>query len=470
MIIWLASYPRSGNTYMRVVLKNIFGLNTHSIHDDVLDIAADENTAEVVGHEELPEDFDFDAARESKKLYLIKTHLGPANDSDKAIYLVRDGRESTLSYMNYLKDYGSQTQSLMDVIFGQTIFGGWGEHVRLWDPKNRDNTLIVKFEDFVEDSGALTRKLSKFIGCKVVGDEIPTFDELHKTNPRFFRSGRKDSWKKIYTKDEHNAFWLKNFEQMQLFGYDYEVPSMFQKGKYPALFRLLSIENNYLSRIATDAEKCRVEQQLIRQLDQRQTLIEQQQELINDLYGRLSERQQISDHRQQISDQRQKDYDSLNELASQRKQKLDLLQGEFNVAKYHIETKDEKIEALNATLTRKNKELSEQKCLISEKTATIDNKNNAIEEQKKSLKAIENQYSELRETLDQKLNELHKLKGEALATEKVAYEKKLEREALKNKVNELQTEIDEIKKTKLYQFGESFLSPAAKRKMATSDE
>ncbi len=51
MIVWLASYPRSGNTFFRVILNSIFDIKTYSIYDDKGDIGADEKTSETVGHE-----------------------------------------------------------------------------------------------------------------------------------------------------------------------------------------------------------------------------------------------------------------------------------------------------------------------------------------------------------------------------------------------------------------------------------
>ena len=34
MIVWLASYPRSGNTFLRVVLHNVYGVSTYSVYED----------------------------------------------------------------------------------------------------------------------------------------------------------------------------------------------------------------------------------------------------------------------------------------------------------------------------------------------------------------------------------------------------------------------------------------------------
>ena len=34
MIVWLASYPRSGNTFLRLVLHRLFGVPTYSVYED----------------------------------------------------------------------------------------------------------------------------------------------------------------------------------------------------------------------------------------------------------------------------------------------------------------------------------------------------------------------------------------------------------------------------------------------------
>ncbi len=74
MIVWLASYPRSGNTFFRIILNSIFGIKTYSVYDDIIDISADKKTSEVVGHKFLPEGFDISRARPEKKIYYIKKY------------------------------------------------------------------------------------------------------------------------------------------------------------------------------------------------------------------------------------------------------------------------------------------------------------------------------------------------------------------------------------------------------------
>jgi hypothetical protein len=65
--------------------------------------------------------------------------------------------------------------------------------------------------------------ISKFFGINTVADKIPTFDELQKINPKFFRSGKKDSWRETVTVEQKKIFWEKNFLSMIDFDYDLEA-------------------------------------------------------------------------------------------------------------------------------------------------------------------------------------------------------------------------------------------------------
>lgn len=250
MIIWLASYPRSGNTFFRILINKVFHLKTYSVYNDRGDIAADRKTAEVVGHESFPDGFDLQYARDSDKLYLIKTHELPAPDlSDPVIYLLRDGRESTFSYHKYLTDFHASPVGLMDVIRGDVFGGSWGRHVRAWAPNKRKDTLLIHFEDLISDPLRHIDSIAHLIGHAPMSDEIPTFDDLKKVNNKFFRSGRTDSWKEVYTPLEHHVFWLMNYREMFEYGYTESVPELFEVQKNPASIReLIEAEIEYRER------------------------------------------------------------------------------------------------------------------------------------------------------------------------------------------------------------------------------
>ena len=256
MIIWLASFPRSGNTFFRVLLNSVFGIKTYSIYDDRYDIGANKTLSEVVGHQFLPPDFNLARARAADTLYFVKTHDRPDKAStDKVIYLLRDGRESTLSYVRYLQDYMGQQTSIREAINGDVQYGGWGEHVAAWAPKDAPDTLLIRFEELIRDPLGLVSQIEEFTGIEAVSDQIPSFDELHKRGPTFFRSGKTDTWKREYSEADHLAFWLRNYPIMLGYGYTRDLPHLLAKaGDLGTLFEVLAaqlheLEARYTSRI-----------------------------------------------------------------------------------------------------------------------------------------------------------------------------------------------------------------------------
>ena len=205
MLVWIASYPRSGNTLLRLILFHAFGLKTHSLYDDLADVGPDSRFAETVGHAALPPGWSPEKARRDDALWLVKTHDAPC-DSEKAIYIIRDGRESVLSYLKYRQSFGGEEIRLADVIKGRVGFGSWSGHIRAWDPRNRPNTLLLRFEDLASDPAACLPAIGDFLGCPPMQGRIPSFGELHRVHPAFFRSGRTDSWREAFREEEHLFF------------------------------------------------------------------------------------------------------------------------------------------------------------------------------------------------------------------------------------------------------------------------
>ena len=240
MIIWLASYPRSGNTFFRIVLNKVFNLKTYSVYNHNVGIAADGKTAEIVGHQAFPEGFGIEQARRDEALYIIKTHeLPDSGITDRVIYLLRDGRESILSYRKFLNDVYAAPVTLLDVIRGDVFGGRWGAHVQAWSPGTRANTLLVRFEDLIVDPQTQLEGIGQFIDRRPVSREIPSFSELKTINPKFFRRGGTDSWREEYGALEHNFFWLKNHREMIEYGYTDHIPALFRDADQVAALREL---------------------------------------------------------------------------------------------------------------------------------------------------------------------------------------------------------------------------------------
>tara|TARA_X000000950_G_C13900866_1_gene654833 strand:+ start:432 stop:1451 length:1020 start_codon:yes stop_codon:yes gene_type:complete len=253
MIVWLASYPRSGNTFLRVLMKSVFNLETYSIHGDQFDLATEKSTREIVGHKPLTDDFCLQTARNSDQLYLIKTHNLPTRDmkDDEVIYLIRDGRESIFSYLKYMNSFGTANKVLSDIIYGNTPFGCWGEHVTAWAPQSRKKTLFIKFEDLIDNPEKYIEALSGLLCKEPSSQTIPSFEELNKINPSFFRSGKKSSWKDNYTKKDTLDFWLANHKQMLENGYGPIPEQILQEENINILEAGWGLISSYQSRFAT---------------------------------------------------------------------------------------------------------------------------------------------------------------------------------------------------------------------------
>jgi hypothetical protein len=229
MIIWLASYPRSGNTFVRTVLNHAFDVGTYSIYGDKIGIGADRRTTEIVGHMELPADFCYDEARFSKKLFVIKTHE-PYNmrkhGQDKAIYVYRDGREATVSYYHHNQDFSKTNPSYLQIINGHNDIGTWSDHYLSWLQMKTENCLFLKFEEIILNPKIAIKNIAFFAHLTIKSNEIPGFEDLKKVNPKFFRSGKTDSFLDELSVFEQEYFWLCNGRGMRMAGYLDREPNL----------------------------------------------------------------------------------------------------------------------------------------------------------------------------------------------------------------------------------------------------
>ena len=187
-VTWLASYPRSGNTLLRIILKRCFGLTSQSVYDDVE--FSDAALRDVVGHEAVGDDparFLRKAQEERRRLY-IKTHELPPGDRHPVIYVVRDGRAAVVSHIHFLREIMKRDVTARDVICG-TVGIPWSQHVRAWTLPPRTGTLIVRYEDLAIGEAGTLKKISAFIGVPQRQAFDISFDRLQTLAPSFFRSG-----------------------------------------------------------------------------------------------------------------------------------------------------------------------------------------------------------------------------------------------------------------------------------------
>lgn len=192
MIVWLSSFPRSGNTLVRLMLKQVWGISTCSMYDDRDDIGANAAVAQRVGHRFLGGKFGdaYQSMRDSTELFCIKSHDVPI-DEGKSIYIVRNGRSASYSYWHYQRDYGQlpRRATLADTLIGFTPFGSWSDHLDAWEPLQRPNTLTLRYEELVAGPDQQIERIADFLELPPLRPWKNDFDALHRLDPRFFREG-----------------------------------------------------------------------------------------------------------------------------------------------------------------------------------------------------------------------------------------------------------------------------------------
>jgi hypothetical protein len=217
MIVWISSYPRSGNTLLRSILNESFEAKSYSKYNDVNDLGSNAELTARVGHQNYGGSWE-DAAqkfRTSAKPIFVKTHEGP-EDNQPTIYVVRNVFSAIVSYWHYIRDFTDEKLSMEDIITGAGgPFPSWGSHLDLWNVLNRPKTIVVRYEDLVSRPDIEIQRISTFLGFAPLKPWKNNFNELKRSEPRFFRSGRKELRKGELSLDQQQLIRLFHGDWIQ---------------------------------------------------------------------------------------------------------------------------------------------------------------------------------------------------------------------------------------------------------------
>tara|TARA_Y100000591_G_C21754113_1_gene656440 strand:+ start:343 stop:1173 length:831 start_codon:yes stop_codon:yes gene_type:complete len=256
MIIWLASYPKSGNTWIRLFLdslfisSNKFNINQNFIKQFPLRSNFHGLTKDVNNQEEFAK-YCIPAQKKinlDRKIRIFKTHNAFWNwnkgefsftNEDQTlgvIHIVRDPRNVVTSVLNYFnkKNYSDAINFMKTnrVIGGDeneqglpTIIGSWSSHYKSWR-KFKKNNLLIKYEDLLSKPEEKFFRIINFLNnignfkfnddnvlkaienCKF--DNLSNQEDIHgfasnsdtnkKLNKKFFNLGPKNKWEDILDK------------------------------------------------------------------------------------------------------------------------------------------------------------------------------------------------------------------------------------------------------------------------------
>jgi Sulfotransferase domain. len=240
MIVWLASYPRSGNSLLRSILYKTMGLKSYCWYEAENSLIRNDARLQAIGHTwyDSPKTEFMEAASESDRLFLVKTHELSVDDTP-AIYVVRDGRSAISSFLHFEREHwpGCST-SMLRLILGEHAFGSWSDHCRAWIGRTNGKTLILKFPELVDCSPAMLTKVAFFLGYDgPISEWTEPLNEMKNNSLFQGRLGAASSkWVLDGEWDENCdvAFWEKHGSMMQELG--------FINGDAPAEFCALAVD------------------------------------------------------------------------------------------------------------------------------------------------------------------------------------------------------------------------------------
>lgn len=275
-IVWIASYPKSGNTWVRIFLHHLIRIKRgRPAGDREIDGIAESSPSiagqvglfaqlmgkpvagasmqdVVLARPKVAEEM----ARRASGVLTVKTHsvLGRVFDtplinlgvSVGAIYVVRNPLDVVISLADFLaKPVDAAITSMAahlnaspsTELLAAEIWGSWSENVRSWTVSAPPVIKVVRYEDLLADPIAAFTALAEHMRIGATPAEIEeavrlaSFEELTRkedaggfterpewTN-RFFRVGRAGQWKEGLTPEQVRRIVADHGEQMARFGY-----------------------------------------------------------------------------------------------------------------------------------------------------------------------------------------------------------------------------------------------------------
>jgi hypothetical protein len=270
-IVWLASYPKSGNTWTRAFLHNLLraGDDTYDLNemDELTTGAAGlrwyepllpkpvaqctlEETAAVRPQAQAQLAAASDGLVFAKSHSAFVTDLGtPAISKDVtagAIYILRNPLDIAASYASHISRAIDDAIALMNRPHARSgnsdrqayePMGSWSQHVESWTRKQHRALHVMRYEDMLANPEETFAGLCGFLRIALRPGELEGaiekssftrlraqeeergFRERPERAERFFREGRAGTWRDVLTPAQIDAIVSAHRDTMARFGY-----------------------------------------------------------------------------------------------------------------------------------------------------------------------------------------------------------------------------------------------------------
>ena len=216
MIIWIASYPKSGNTYLRSFISSYYfskkGKFDFNLLLNILQFPSLKFTKKNFSSEdEASQNWMFNQNQFflNNKVHFVKTHntleefKGNKFTSNQqtlgAIYIVRDPRNIlsslthhySLSYDQAYQKIIDENASLLEKSLNNdhsnfTFLGSWSNHYKSWKNTTEFKTLFIKYEELEKNKYETFKNVINYINCikgnKAKIDEKRLLNSIRSTN------------------------------------------------------------------------------------------------------------------------------------------------------------------------------------------------------------------------------------------------------------------------------------------------
>lgn len=274
-IMWLASYPKSGNTWFRAFLTALLGdnevdlnnLTTHGMFAsrEMFERITGIDSRDLYQYETklMIADVLRTYAAENAELSVFKIHdafeldkegksIVPEDVTHCAIYFIRNPLDIVASLANH---NNSDIDNAIEIINNKTFLANqsgnlnrlpqiaqsvlnWSEHVESWTLSPAFKVIEVRYEDMLSDPFITFEHILKEIGWDVNPEKIQEaiklsnfevlknkekengFREKLRNENSFFRAGKSGNWKNELTKMQIEKIVLKHWKIMDKYKYD----------------------------------------------------------------------------------------------------------------------------------------------------------------------------------------------------------------------------------------------------------